>query len=92
MLKASPAGLQNPLFALFGETGAKVVQSAFAAAMVVFPEQSAEKTSGPEVGLDIEYIQENDENPHSNIEQPVLNGVVLSLLLLLLRHRVGHSP
>ena len=60
----------------------KIIQSPFSPAMIVFPQQSAEKTSGIQIGLDIEQIEKNRKNSQRNIAQPICKGIVLFPFLL----------
>ena len=90
MLEAPLAGLPDPCFAFSGEAGSQIINRSLAAAMVVFPEQSAEETSGVQVGLDVKQVKENHENPQGEISQPILEDV--GSLFLLSCGWVGHSP
>jgi hypothetical protein len=63
MLEASPARLPYPLFALLRVARAKIFQGTFSTAMIVFPQQPAENTSGVKIGLDIEQVKKNNKDP-----------------------------
>jgi hypothetical protein len=91
MFEASPACLPNPFFTFFKEACTEIIQGPLAAAMITSPQQSAEKTSGPQIGLDIEYIKKNDKDPQRKISHPICYGIMFSLFLLLWG-RVCHSP
>jgi hypothetical protein len=59
--------------------------------MIVFPQQSAEKTTGIQIGLDIEQVKKNHQNPQRKIGQPICEGIVF-FPFLLSRGRINHRP
>jgi hypothetical protein len=80
MLKASPPRVPDPLLVFFGKTCPEVIQGAFAASVMVFPQQSAEKAGRIQVSLDIEYVEKNHDNPQGKVREPIFEEVVLFLL------------
>ncbi len=89
LLEALLARPPYPLFALFREACVKVVQGAFSASMVVFPQQPTEESGGIEIRLDAEHVDDDAKNPHGEVDRVIPDGVVFLLFLLwrLLDHR-----
>lgn len=57
MLEASFAGLPEPFFAFIGETCPQIIESPLSAAVVIFPEQAAQKTGNVQVGPDVKKVK-----------------------------------
>jgi hypothetical protein len=84
MLEATSACLADPLLAFFRITCVKIIQSPLSAAMIMFPQQSTEKASEVQIGLDIKQVKKNYKNPQHKIAEPILEGIVFLLFLLLM--------
>ena len=82
MLEAAPADAVNPPLALFRITGPQVVKGSLSPAVIVFPKQSSEKTSGIKIGIYIEKMHNSDNSAQGRVCRKVLDGTLFLVLIL----------
>lgn len=91
LLEAASAYFFVPLLILFRIACAEVVECAFFSAMIVLPEESAEKAGEIQVCVNIKQTDKDYQDAQGDIREKLEDHVAFFLLFLFLNeHRVSH--